>query len=175
MSVRLVDLSLPVLEALAASGIDAAAEELGFAIPADFAEDTGLWGYFAGCLRDVPSSAGWLIHAVVSDDVIVGSAGFKAAPSESGEVEIGYATLPAHRRRGFAVAAVRVLLERAEHHCDVRSVRAEAGVGNLASIAVLIRTGFELEGERVDVDDGRLLCFANIPTRIGDERLPTWQ
>ncbi|MDX6278408.1 MAG: hypothetical protein QOJ72_2536, partial [Nocardioidaceae bacterium] len=69
MSVRLVDLTPPVLESLAKHDVTAAEAALGMRIPPDFAAETGKWAFFA--------ASGWPIHAVVHGDTIVGDAGFK--------------------------------------------------------------------------------------------------
>jgi RimJ/RimL family protein N-acetyltransferase len=155
VSVRLVDLTVPVLEALVAGNTRFAEGELGLAVPPDFAADTGKWAFFA--------SSGWPIHAVADDDTIVGDAGFKGPPDADGAVEIGYAILEPQRRRGYATAAVRLLLERAAAQHGARLVRAEVEEGNVASVAVLTRAGFVPDGERVDPEEGRLLMFTRTP------------
>jgi RimJ/RimL family protein N-acetyltransferase len=161
VSVRLIDLTLPILEPLAAGDATAAREAIGLEIPPDFTAREGFWEAFATKLRDAPDSAGWHVYAVVADDVIVGDAGFKGAPDSDGAVEIGYATLPDHRRNGHAVAAVRLLLERAAADPAVHLVRAEVEHGNDASVAVLVSAGFVPAGERIDPEDGRLLLFSH--------------
>lgn len=161
MSVRLIDLPLSVLESLASGDIAAAGEILGLVIHAEFAA-SGLWGFFAARLREAPASAGWHVSAVVRDNVIVGDAGFKGAPDSDGTVEIGYSTLPDHRRNGYAVAAVRLLTERAARDPAVRLVRAEVEEGNTASVAVMTGAAFVLDGERIDPEDGRLLCYSHM-------------
>ncbi|MCW2749949.1 MAG: hypothetical protein JWR83_1059 [Aeromicrobium sp.] len=161
MNVRLVDLPLAVLEPLAVGDTDSAGRVLGLEIPADFAARSGLWGFFAAKLREEPASAWWQVHAVVRDNVIVGDAGFKGPPDTDGNVEIGYSTLPHHRRNGYAVAAVRLLIERAAGDPAVRLIRAEVEDGNDASVAVLSSAGFLPVGERIDPEEGRLLLFSH--------------
>lgn len=153
MSVRLVDLTVPILELLATGDVAGAEAALGMRIPPEFAAETGKWGFFA--------ASGWPIHAVAYDDTIVGDAGFKGQPDSDGAVEIGYAIRESHRRLGYATAAVRLLLERATADPAVRSVRAEVEDGNVASVGVLTSAGFQLDGERIDPEEGRLLLFTH--------------
>jgi RimJ/RimL family protein N-acetyltransferase len=153
MSVRLVDLTVPVLESLAENDVTAAEAALGMSIPPDFAAETGKWSFFA--------ASGWPIHAVVHEDTIVGDAGFKGPSDSDGAVEIGYAILESQRRRGYATAAVRLLLERAAAYPRTRLVRAEVGDGNDASVGVLRAAGFRADGERTDPEEGRLLLFTH--------------
>ena len=162
MSVRLIDLPLPVLESLAAGDGSAAGAALGLEIPADFTAREGFWASFAAKLRAAPSSAGWHVYAVAADSVIVGDAGFKGPPDADGAVEIGCAILPEHRRNGYALAAARLLLEHAASNPAVRLVRAEVVENNAASVAVLAKAGFLTDGERIDPEEGRLLLYSHV-------------
>jgi ribosomal-protein-alanine N-acetyltransferase len=74
--------------------------------------------------------------------VVVGGAGFKGAP-RGGEVEIGYNIVPSRQRRGYATAAVGLLLAYAwDHGAD--AVTACTDPGNRASQRVLEKAGFAL-------------------------------
>ena len=158
MNVRLVDLTVPVLEALAGGDVGSAEDALDLKIPPDFAAETGKWAFFA--------SSGWSLHAVVSgEDTIVGDAGFKGAPDSAGAVEIGYAILESQRRRGYAVAAVRLLLDLAAAQPNARLVRAVVDPDNSASIAVVMRAGFTRQDDFIHPRDGRQLLFTR-PLRI---------
>jgi RimJ/RimL family protein N-acetyltransferase len=162
VNVRLIDLPLPVLDSLAAGDGSAAGEALGLEIPADFTAREGFWTSFATKLRAAPASAGWHVYAVARDDVIVGDAGFKGPPDTDGSVEIGCAILPEHRRNGYALAAARLLVERAAVDPAVRVVRAEVVESNAASLAVLAKAGFKHDGERIDPEEGRLLLYSHV-------------
>lgn len=166
MNVRLIELTLPMCEALADGDLVGATELIGLDIPPAFLERTEVWQYLVGLLTEHPGAAGWTRYAVVDGDTIVGNAGFKGAPDPDGMVEIGYGIQPDHRRRGYAVAAVHLLLDRAAADPRVRIVRAEVVEGNAASVGVLTSAGFLPDGERIDPKDGRLLLFTHPP--VGD-------
>jgi len=101
-------------------------------------------------LSDAPSSFGW--HAwVVADKAtgeVLGDAGFKGPPDETGAVEMGFSILPEHRGRGYAKEAVRALLDHAFASGRVRTIIAECEEGNLASSRALTGSGFEIEMKR---------------------------
>lgn len=78
---------------------------------------------------------------------------------EPGVPMIGYGTAPGQERRGAATAAVAGVLASARANDGVRAVGAETGVDNLPSQRVLERNGFRVVGERVDEEDGPLLCW----------------
>ncbi|MBJ7454058.1 MAG: GNAT family N-acetyltransferase [Blastococcus sp.] len=103
-----------------------------------------------------PRSAGW-ITGVVWDPrhrLAVGRAGVHGPPDEVGMVEVGYSIDPLHRRRGYARAAVRALLEEAAAAPEVTVVRASVGPGNEASLALVRSLGFVAVGEQIDEQDG---------------------
>lgn len=81
---------------------------------------------------------------------LVGLAGYKGPPDETGVVEIGYGVVPEDRRRGFASEAVRALLARAFVEPAVRMVIAHTLPELTPSIAVLRATGFTFDGPGTD-------------------------
>ena len=84
-------------------------------------------------------------------DVVIGDIGFHAPPDELGEVSIGFGIVPAARRRGYAVEALRVVLDWALGQPEVRSVHADTDLVNLASQRVLLGAGMQVvadEGDR---------------------------
>ena len=163
MNVRLVGLTLPIFEALAAGNVDRAADLLGLDIPSAFIERIEVWQFFIRLLADHPEAAGWTMNDVVDGELIIGNAGFKGAPDGHGMVEIGYTIQPNHRRSGYAAAAVDLLLERAAAEPRVRIVRAVVNSGNTASIAVLTRARFTREDDVMHPRDGRQLLFTHPP------------
>ena len=100
-------------------------------------------------LTTAPSSGQWTLYYVlrrpVSDaerPVLIGVAGYVTPPTRDGVVEIGYAIVAEHQRRGYATEAVAALLVRAFADSDVRVVAAKTYSTLLPSIRVLQKTGF---------------------------------
>jgi [ribosomal protein S5]-alanine N-acetyltransferase len=87
-------------------------------------------------------------------DAVVGSAGFKAAPTEDGMVEIAYGIAPEHRGKGFATETAEALTLYAFRSGLVRLVRAHTLPEPNASTRVLTKCGFEKIGEVIDPEDG---------------------
>ncbi|MBC5815483.1 MAG: GNAT family N-acetyltransferase [Candidatus Eremiobacteraeota bacterium] len=96
-----------------------------------------------------PAMDGWsswyglLEGAPAEHPSLVGVAGYFGPPDEHGSVEIGYSVASRWRKLGFATEMVRGLLWRAAESGDVTSVQAHCLPGNDASIAVLVKSGFE--------------------------------
>jgi Acetyltransferase (GNAT) domain len=74
-------------------------------------------------------------------------------------VEVGYAVGPAHRRRGYARAALEALLERAAREPRVRTVRATIRLDNAASRALVVQYDFVAVGEQWNDEDGLEIVF----------------
>jgi ribosomal-protein-alanine N-acetyltransferase len=158
VTVRLEHLTLPVFEALAAGDVASAERGLGLPLPAEFAAQVDIWAYMITLLAGRPENEDWVMQAVVADDVVIGNAGFKGAPVAR-QVELGYRISSAHRRRGHAVAAVRLLLDRLEREPGVDTVVAAIDPVNTASVAVVTASGFEPDGDRQHPRWGRQLVF----------------
>jgi [ribosomal protein S5]-alanine N-acetyltransferase len=144
--VRLVPAELALLDAALESD-DALAEALGLEVA------PGWSGEFPEALqftRDAvaadPESVRWGTRLFVEGDTLVGWGGFKGPPTPDGEVELGYAIAPDHRRRGLATAAVSELVAEADAG-GVRSVIAHTLAEHNASTRVLEKSGFEHDGD----------------------------
>jgi [ribosomal protein S5]-alanine N-acetyltransferase len=87
-------------------------------------------------------------------DVAVGSAAFKAPPTENGVVEIAYGIAPEHQGKGFATEAAEALTAFAFRSGLVRVVRAHTLPEPNASTRVLTKCGFRRLGEVMDPEDG---------------------
>jgi RimJ/RimL family protein N-acetyltransferase len=111
---------------------------------------------FDGSSRQ-PWSASWLI---VIDGLIAGTIGFKSAPSPEGIAEIGYGVVRSQWGRGVASAALAQLLALLKGRS--LDLYAETTTHNLASQAVLRKSGFELVDERHDEHDGELLVWRRL-------------
>ncbi|MGH2849223.1 MAG: GNAT family N-acetyltransferase [Solirubrobacteraceae bacterium] len=92
----------------------------------------------------------FLAYVIVrrSDGLAVGDAGFHGPPSAAGEVEVGYALVPAARGAGLVGEAMQLLVAWAWSQPAVRVITARVDAGNGPSERVLRRLGFTLDGER---------------------------
>jgi RimJ/RimL family protein N-acetyltransferase len=159
VSLRVVDLPLPVMLALR-DGETATAERLiGLPVPPEFAAQTDIWNFMVTLLDGRPENATWTMHALVHDDEIMGNVGFKGAPDEHGEIELGYRILTAHRRQGLALAAAGLMVARAQREPAVTRVLATISPDNVASIGVITKAGFTPDGDRMHPRWGRQLRF----------------
>ena len=77
---------------------------------------------------------------------VIGAGGCKGPPDAAGLVEIGYAILPSHRRRGYAREAVDGLLAWAFADARVTRVIAHTLTELVPSIGVLRSAGFTFTG-----------------------------
>jgi RimJ/RimL family protein N-acetyltransferase len=85
---------------------------------------------------------------------MIGSCGFKGAPTEDGTVEIAYFTYPGFEGRGFATRMAKKLIELARSAPGVRRVIAHTLPEKSASTRVLEKVGMTFTGEVIDPDDG---------------------
>lgn len=166
MSLRLVALPLPVLRYLAEGDVASAEKSIGVPMPAEFSSQLDIWHYMINLLGGHPENTGWTMSALVLAEEIVGNAGFKGAPDETGEVEIGYGILTTRRREGLAVAAAGLLLDRAAREPAVASIRATIAPDNRASIGVITKAGFRPDGDHMHPRWGRQLVFRRTPPAI---------
>ena len=83
---------------------------------------------------------------VANGRTVVGDSGWFGPPGTEGSVEIGYGLSPSVRGRGWGTTAVALLLDWVQDQPGVRAVRAEVLPGNAASLAVLSRLGFGVDG-----------------------------
>lgn len=81
-----------------------------------------------------------------SPRVLVGAGGMMNPPDADGVVEIGYSVLAVHQRHGYASEAAAGLVARAFREAEVARVIAHTFPHLEASIGVLEKTGFLLEG-----------------------------
>jgi len=109
-------------------------------------------------LQTHPEEADWWMHIFVDGDAVVGSGGYVGPPAD-GVVEIGYEVAPALRRKGYATAGAKALIDKACAGGGVTMVVAntlpDVDPSNAnASVAVLRKLGFERAGEAEDPDVG---------------------
>jgi ribosomal-protein-alanine N-acetyltransferase len=87
---------------------------------------------------------------LADEDVVIGDVGFHAPPDDLGEVSVGFGIVPAARGRGYAVEALRAVLEWALRQPEVRCVHADTDLVNLASQRVLAAAGMSLAADEGD-------------------------
>ncbi|ANK84827.1 MULTISPECIES: GNAT family N-acetyltransferase [unclassified Rhizobium] len=97
----------------------------------------------------------WMI---VEESEIVGLCSIIRAP-QNGEINIGYGIAPSRQGRGSVTRAIGELLEWARQDQRVTLVSADTALENIASQRVLERNGFFRAGERIDPDDGPVICW----------------
>jgi ribosomal-protein-alanine N-acetyltransferase len=110
-------------------------------------------------LRGAAQANPWKFGFAVIDHasgLVVGSAGFKAPPDETGATEVAYGIVPSFEGKGYATEAARELVAFAFADPRVRLVRAHTLPENNASTRVLTKNGFTKLGEVIDPDDGRV-------------------
>lgn len=115
-----------------------------------------LWEIRSSQISADPRDHAWITRLIVdtTTGTTVGLAGFHGPPDDRGMVEIGYRVDPAWQRRGYARAAVEILISAARTHPAVRVLRATISPDNAASIALVAQYGFVAVGEQWDEQDG---------------------
>lgn len=101
------------------------------------------------------SPAAWLF---IEEGEIVGLCSI-VRPPQDGVVEIGYGVAPSRQGRGVASRAVADLVAWARTRPDVLALTAETSTVNPASQKALAAGGFVPVGERIDDEDGPLICW----------------
>jgi RimJ/RimL family protein N-acetyltransferase len=120
-----------------------------------------VWTIRAEQVVSDPSSAAWVTGVVWDPErrLAVGRAGFHGPPDADGMVEVGYSVDPQYRRQGYARAALRALLARAEADPGVRTFRATISPGNVASRDLVLAHGLTEVGEQEDDEDGLEIIY----------------
>ena len=124
-------------------------------------ECQSLWAIRSAQITAHPGDAAWITRLIVVPGIpgAVGVAGFHAPPDAREMVEFGYRVEPAHRRQGYARAALETLLSVARHHSQVRVIRATISPDNSPSRSLVAQYGFVEVGEQWDDEDGLEIIF----------------
>lgn len=123
--------------------------------PIEAVEVLQMLAHLAARVRATFSPAAWLI---VESGEIVGLCSVVRTPAD-GVIEIGYGIAPSRRGRGCAGRAVADLVAWARQTPGITALTADTAPENRASHQVLARNGFVQIGERIDPEDGRLICW----------------
>ncbi len=126
--------------------------------PSDPLEEPAILRWlFGAALRFSAATGRSGLFMILDDRTIVGLCSFKGPPIE-GRVEIGYGILTLHRNRGYATAAVGLLLDEAALIPLLTTVTAQTEQDNVASAKVLVHHGFHRPAARTG-DDGPLFLW----------------
>lgn len=154
----IVQLDAATLSALAEGDLERAQRTAPVTLSAWLAgeESVGTWRHRVRQAVESPEDLPWVTGVLWDEEHqrAVGKAGFHGAPDADGMVEVGYAVDPAHRRRGFARAALETLIERARREPGVSTLRASVSPTNVESLALIAQYPFEVVGEQWDDEDG---------------------
>ena len=161
--IRIVHLTGPVFRALVEGDLAAANAASPVPMTPYFAgpDWRGVWEMRRKQAEADPATAAWVTGVIWDDELqlAVGRAGYHGPPDDTGTVEIGYAVDPAHRRRGYARAALEALLARAAKDPTVRTVRVTISPQNLASYRLTAQYGFAEVGVQWDDEDGEEIIY----------------
>lgn len=123
-------------------------------------------GFFLDRLQTAGEEAvGWYLWYVIATDdswprpTCVAATGFFGEPCE-GKAEIGFSVIPSARGKGYAVEIARALADFAFRSGRVNKLYARTTSANLASLAVLRKSGFTQDGTE---DETGLLRFVLAP------------
>ena len=145
---HLVPPSLPCLRQLVAGDLAAASRESGLSFagrpwPDDLEMREGLAVHLSGCEQNLRDRL-WRVYMIATDDdVAVGHAGFKGAPSRQGELEVYWCVEPRFRGQGIATAAALSLMNHAFDQAAVRVIIATIAWHNIASQRVATAVGMD--------------------------------
>ncbi len=81
------------------------------------------------------------------ENKMVGDLCFLGEPNTVGEIEIGYGTYEAFRKKGFMTEAVAGMIKWAENQAEVKSIFASTEKNNVASYSILQKNNFIKIGE----------------------------
>ena len=163
MTVRIIQLTGPVFDALAAGDLASANSASPVPLTDYFAgpDWRSVWSRRSAQVRQDPESADWVTGVIWDPQrhLAVGRAGYHGPPDPAGMVEIGYAVDPAYRRQGYARAALEWLLHRAATEPAVQTIRVTISPDNTASLNLAAQYGFIAVGEQWDDEDGLETIF----------------
>lgn len=162
---ELVSMSVPFMSALARGDLEAASREIGAAVSSWLpGQLEHFLEYRLAQLAVDPTIQGWLGRAIVLTEMsgarrVIGSVGFHGPPDEDGRLEVGYSVEPEYRRRGYAIEAVRSILDWAHEQHGIRRFVASVAPDNEPSLRLIGQLGFRRIGEQLDPIDGLEFVF----------------
>lgn len=105
-----------------------------------------------------PSRLQWPAYFIIhrSDNMLIGSCGYKNNPDETGITEIGYEIKAEYRNQGLATETARLLIDRAWRSPVVQAVLAHTLAEINPSVKVLQKCGMEFVDTVFDEEDGEI-------------------
>ncbi len=137
----------------------------------DFADDwyhfPEVFAWMHDYLSENPDDGMWWSYLIVhkQDVRLIGTCGYKGAPSIDGEVEIGYEIADAYQNRGLATEAAHALTQFAFSQSGVKKVIAQTLAEENASVHVLRKLGFQFVCTKVDMEEGEIWEWGKIEVR----------
>jgi RimJ/RimL family protein N-acetyltransferase len=131
-------------------------------VPIDLIREPAVFVFADAQLATDPEYLPWSARAILLKETreMVGHLRFHSRPDPEylhpyarDAVELGYVIFSAHRRRGYALEALKGAMSWAETN-GVRRFIASVSPSNAPSIALVAKTGFRKIGEHIDSEDG---------------------
>ncbi len=109
-------------------------------------------------LQEFEADISWWNYLILhrQDVRLIGTCGYKGAPSLEGEVEIGYEIAEQYQGRGLGTETAQGLVEHAFQDVGVQFITAHTLAEENASNTLLKKIGFQFTGEYVDIEDGNI-------------------
>ena len=158
MRLKLINCNEEILRAVLA-GDESLAKALQAEVPANWSEfGTPAFQYALEQVQPHPETAPWWTYLPVleSENILVGSGGYKGPPDNHGWVEIGYEISSPFRSRGLATEMSQQLVDQAFQDPNVKGVCAHTLAEMNASCRVLEKSGFTMVQEIEDEDEGKI-------------------
>lgn len=133
------------------------AHKLGVDVPDNWTEfGKEALQYAHNKLEKNSSERGWWTYLPIlkSENILIGSGGYKGKPTNEGEIEIGYEITPEFRNQGLATELAKALVENAFEFDQVKLISAHTLGEFNPSTKVLLKCGFEKVEELNDPDEG---------------------
>ncbi len=97
----------------------------------------------------------WIGYFAHANNECIGFCAFKSPPKDNA-VEIAYATMAGHEGFGIATNMARLLIDIARRDAPKIAIRAQTLPEENASTTILRKLGFQLIGEVIHTEDGRV-------------------
>ena len=160
-----------VAAACLAGDLAHASQLLDMAVPDELLDHRSGLEYARKQLADDPLYRPWSARAVMllEQRAMVGHVRFHSRPDPHylhrhvrGAVELGYLVFTAHRRRGYALEAVRAMMDWAQATAAVSHFVVSVSPDNGPSLDLVRRCGFVRIGEEMDETDGLEHVFLRV-------------